>query len=383
MGRAGLRTHHCQLHPAPSAWCQQWWWQGQSQRPAESWGPPALHEAERQNRQRTRHLPNSSALVTGAGSVLGQRAVGARLHAHPWPAAPFTTTRAPRGLETQQSKHKTSLCYRRAVIYFIRPTCWSLATAAEPPQLLTQATGQAWAPAAPPAAPAQDPGAETLQASLAVEPEGRQARTQLDCWQLALVFRAACGELPLQRSCPDPQARHPSAETVQRQAGLPVCQVQTITRDQNHSRTTQVLLLLLHPPLSTIPGPSHWKMTLSSKTPVSGTRAQCLVAAQRSSRAAWGSLGPGIWLLLHTQFRTSLHRSCDSPATAMLCRQRNTCASAENFNWIFSVDYQLWISSYILEKLTYLLPSRANTAAREACVNAGTELTSFSILKEK
>lgn len=68
-------------------------------------------------------------------------------------------------------------------------------------------------------------------------------------------------------------------------------------------------------------------------------------------------------LLLHMQFHTSLHRSCDSPARAVLCRRRNACASAEKFNWIFSVDYRLRISSYILEKLSYLLPSRANAAA--------------------
>lgn len=81
-------------------------------------------------------------------------------------------------------------------------------------------------------------------------------------------------------------------------------------------------------------------------------------------------LASGKMLLLHMQFHTSLHRSCDSPARAALCHRRNTCAQAEKFNWIFFMDYRLWISSYILTKLSSLLSSRANTAAREMPVLA-------------
>lgn len=96
---------------------------------------------------------------------------------------------------------------------------------------------------------------------------------------------------------------------------------------------------------------------------------------------------PGPWylsaektLLLHMQlFHTSLHRSCDSLARALLCHGRNARASAEKFNWIFFVDYRPRILSYIVEKLSYLLLS----SSREACANAGTELTTFSILKVK
>lgn len=146
----------------------------------------------------------------------------------------------------------------------------------------------------------------------------------------------------------------------------------------------------LHPPPSAPPGPGHGEVTLSRHG--RPHRAQGLNACWRCSTKSPRSLRkPGPWylaaekvLLLHVRFHTSLHGSCDSPARAMLCHRRNACAAAEKFNWIFFVDYRLRISKLHTQKAKLLTAQQSQrSSSREACVNAGTELTSFSVLKAK
>lgn len=157
-------------------------------------------------------------------------------------------------------------------------------------------------------------------------------------------------------------------------AGSSLSHGQTITWDQNpnggfRNNTWVCSCFRIHLPLL-----SQVKLT-ERWTPHQG----CLYGAQGLNVCWWCTMKfprclrkPGPWylaaektFLLYMQFHTSLHTSCDAPVRAVLCHRRNACALAEKFNWIFFMDYWLQISSYIREKLSYLLPSRANAAAWE------------------
>lgn len=153
-----------------------------------------------------------------------------------------------------------------------------------------------------------------------------ETRTPQDCWHLAPASR----EPPLQAP-----TQHRSVVMAEHKAGFACARHKPPHETKTTAEVSEQHLSAT--PASTSTSLHHARSNLLRDDPLikdtciehkglmfAGDAVQSSKCCLRKPRP-WDPAA-GKMLLLHMQFHTSLHRSCDSPARGVLCHRRNTCA---------------------------------------------------------